>query len=93
MAKLTVTAKKGATQFLIRKPLTVAVDGEERSVEWGGSVDIDVAPGAHTVEAHFRYMGRDAGKASASVDVGPDGTTVGYKAPLGMTSKGNLTVD
>ncbi len=90
MPTIKVTAKKGLLQFLVTKPLTVAIDKKEQTIPWGKTVEIPVSNGDHLVEAHFPYMGRQCGKVSKSVNVTESGLALGYKTPFIVTSSGRL---
>jgi hypothetical protein len=92
MPTIKVTAKKGLLQFLVTKPLTVAIDKKEQTIPWGKTVEIPVSNGDHLVEAHFPYMGRPRGKISKSVNVTESGVALSYKTPFIVTSAGRLDV-
>jgi hypothetical protein len=50
-------------------PVSIVVDDVEQQVAWGRHV-VDVEPGKHTVEVHYRWMlGQRGGDAAAEVQV------------------------
>jgi hypothetical protein len=90
-----VTAKRRFGQFLITTPADVSLDGlPAGTVGWKGEPTVvDAEPGKHVVTMSFKYLGKECGKATAEVEVPPDGdVALLYRSPFVVTSKGSLQV-
>jgi hypothetical protein len=92
MGTIELDAKHNPLAWLLYfTKLTVAVDGQAQQLGWGRR-QIQVAPGAHTVEISFGYMGRQRGPASINVHVGDQGVTrLRYSMPSWMFAAGRLS--
>ena len=93
-ATIRVTTKHTPLAFLLyMTKITLTTDGQSEQVPWGEQ-ERSVEPGRHEVGISFRYLGRDAGPATATVDVA-DGETadITYKAPFFMFSAGKIKTE
>ena len=93
-ATVRVKTKHSPLAFLLyMTKVTISVDGDDRQVRWGEEV-LSLEPGSHEIGISFRYLGRDTGKATVSLDLADSSTTtVAYKAPFLATSAGKVTVE
>ena len=71
--------------YLVR-PRAV-IDGREYVLAWGTPAFLPLAPGRHSVEIYFNYLGFRCGRKSVELDVPPDGVLlVRYRSlPLPFT--------
>jgi hypothetical protein len=73
--------------------IRIEVDGVAQTVE-SGRQEVTMPAGRHDVKVFFKYLTKArTGEAAITVDA-PEGSTVSmlYKAPIFMTSRGNLTL-
>lgn len=93
MAEIRVLPRKNPLQFLIFKRPVATVAGQVHELRWGAMTTISLPEGAHELQIHFPYFGREAGKASLTVQAGTPGPIVRYRTPFIVTSAGKVSVD
>jgi hypothetical protein len=75
---------------------TVVIDGHVYERPWGQHF-FPLGTGPHQIEIFYNYLGRRAGRASASIDVGPNQVVrASYRAPNSVVVAflpGKLTVE
>jgi hypothetical protein len=60
---------------------TVVIDGHADECDWGEHF-FPLEPGRHHVEIFYRYLGRQAGRVSAGIEIAPDNiVSAAYRAP------------
>lgn len=91
MATIELNAKHNPLAWLLYfTKVRVAVDGQTGEGGWGRRT-IQVAPGSHTVDISFGYMGQQRGAASITVQVAEDEPAqLLYSMPSWMFAPGRL---